>query len=685
VTATFEVWDRANATKLEDILAEDTNGLLQHLEELPSTGKKLNEPGSGSIVVQWDHPAADVLGHGNCLRVYSDEQLVHTFTLSKRLLVETAESDVKQLTVSGEGLLARWREAIVRGWIDGRPVSQERVWNFASPPLDVTAWTDVYNQSWPNSQWGPDKPPEGWPFSITFGTWIWSRAEVDVQPAGSSLFRNEFEVDEASYLVIYAGANSTFDLWLDGVLLNSRDAVKQPDTAGYQKTWHYCVRVSAGSHVVALRGENWPGSISDNPAGVICSAAIVGSDWRISEVLFGSSDDSYNWICVDYPDPDDLPGFTAVEIIQMLLDEAQARTGGLLDGWTVEGHGSFPNIPEFSCRLGDTYLQVLEALAATHIDVAADDEGLVLHVWPKTVGQGETTAVELVEGTHIDYLSRELDDEFYNHVAIIWGEGLTLRTDDDAVTVAGERREKSLAAGQVVTVKAARDIADEFLAAWAYPVEAIVAKIEPVAGSVAGVDFKVGDLLQLAGDEVRCVGIRWDLEESGRLKPLPEFESVSARRQREHQFAVDNMVAKFESPATAPLLDRDLKTIRNGQIQTWQDRYSWSGDIEETLDPDDPEADWQPLRFDSDRRIYAIEVEISGDILDAFGDTTIELARNGTLINGLFNVTLDTSNTRAFSYVFFEYVTPEDKLTVRCIAAGGHIDGTVTIKTAEPI
>lgn len=675
MTATAEIWNRANGTKVAD-LNTTVSGQDWAPVKIERTGKKLNAPGSGSITIPADHPAVDDLGDGNTLRLFDSGTLVHSFTLSRRLEVVTDDEDKKLVTCWGEGLMARWAEATVAPWLSGRPVSADRVWNFASPGLSETGWTAVYTQDWSASVWG-DRTPERWPFGANFGYWIWSRATDPVQPAGTSLFRNRFTLADDATVVFYVAANSTFDFWVDGVLLESEPA-KQPDTFGYMATWRYVVEMSAGNHVVAARVENWAGSVSDNPAGLICSAAEVTSSWTVDDTgIFGSAESSYNWVCKDYPST--FPGFTPIEILQELLDEAQAR--GVLTGWTIDDNsGSYDELEEFAVRVGDSYLKVLEQMSE-YVDIQADDAGLVLNVWPKG-DMGGASGVTVTAGTNLVYKSVEVDDEFYNAVSLVWQEGVETRTDATSISANG-RRETSLRVPNVTNLRAVREIGDRFLDAWATPVESIVADVVPTTSNVLGVDAELGDTLTLDGDTVRVVGLTWTLEEDGTLRAKPELETLSALRQRQQQETLERLIAGFESPSTAPLLGRDLR-ITNGRVRSYEQTWSAAGNINDVL-PTDPDGPWQPWRPESNMRLSGLRLE-AGDSTTATGNTVATIFKNGGELNTLYRATITTSDGLDETHISAgEVITPSDKISVGIITAGGHSEVTATVLLAEPV
>lgn len=674
--AMVEIWDRANGTKLSDTWTVDADLYQRNFDDLKPTGKKMNEIGSGGLVLQADHPAvvSGAAVPGRCARLYSDTSLVHTFTLREadRTRIARRHRD-RTVVLDGEGLLQRWADAVVRPWISGRPISLDRVWNWASPPLNLSGWsstTYLHDRSWL-----PETPewPEAWPVAGSFAGWIFSRADDTDQPVGMSIFRRSFTLASPQTVVFYVSADNTFELWADGTLVE-REPNKRPDKAGFEQTWRYVVEFSAGTHHVGVGVTNWPGQSGTNPAAFLFAAFEV-DDWELGDVLFTSAT-SMGWVCRDYPDP--TPGFTAPQILQMLLSEAQAR--GALAGWSISVHGSHDQLEEFVCRVGTDYLEVIDKLSAW-IDVDCADEGLVLHVWPK--GEGPSSGV-VVDESDITALSDQTDDRFWNAVQGLWAESERWRTNAASIT-ASTRREKSIMLGGVEQRGAVDSILDAWLDANSTPVRSVAASVLDI-DAVAGHDWKVRQTAVVLGETLQCVGLSWTVDRTGELIPHPEFDTVSSLRREARLRAVERMIAQHEAPASAAILNPQTR-IPSGRPSTMEISWSWSDDIEEALNEIDPDKPWQIKRVERSQRLYEFSVEIDlADLPDAFDDTTIELLKNGSVVNGLYNLVLDTTTARATVRIFgYETVTPADRLQVRCVAEGGHVDGAINLRLADPV
>lgn len=682
-----EIWDRANGSKLADIDQLDV-GIQRRVKDLEKTGVKLNEAGSGGFAVMSDHPAVNAFVGGRTVRMYDDDGAhVWSWTIKDVKTVHLADEERQVVTVEGPGLLERFSQGSVYPWNGnlGRPVSIDRVFNWASPPIVWSGSGGVYLQErvFPLAYL-----PEAWPIAAQFGYYINTRAFVPAgaHPVGDTLLRCRYETEEATNVAFYISGDDTFELWCDGVLLE-REPNKQPDNSGNESTWRYVVHHTVGEHVVAIKLTNW--DVSDvssvNPSAVIFSAFPVNSAGIITEEpLFTSSADTFDWEGLDYPST--FPGFTFPQILQMLLDECQDRDELL--GWTISVHGSHDQVPEFACKVGDTLLKVIEAGAASYVDVECDLEGLVLHVYPKGA-LGTATDVEIVEGVNLEYLSESVDDEFFNRVIGIWAEG-TMVVEDAVSIAANEVRPTPLELGSVTDATAVEEILQAHLEANKEPLRSIVAQVVPSPGATAGTDFRPGDTVAQLGhiEDPKCVGVTWTLDDWGTLAS-PEFDHLSAVRAREKLRSVQFKIDRFDSPATAQILAPDLK-IPSGRVQTQSQSWSWTGDIElaRSYERDDPDAPWQPWKPSRQMRIYMFEVAIKyEDLADATGDSVFELHVNGALLDGLLNLTLDTTTHEARKWIspYQGVVTADTEISVACIETGNHVDGSVTVRLADVV
>jgi hypothetical protein len=671
VISTIEVWDRLNTTLITTLTTLDAGERLRSPISI-SAQDRLNEDGALTFSIATDHPEIDELQPFRVVRVLNEDGdyvAAGYITASSKVTIDTPERKIAEFTCPG--LLGQWATSVVDPWIQGRPISTDRVWNWASPTLDLSDWdATIYNVDRPG---GPRAYlPEAWPVPPIFNAWIWTRPS-GTQPLGDCLFRHEFTLPSATDVVFFVAADNTADIWIDGVVI-AQEFVTRPDQSGSKRTWRWVVSLSAGVHHLAILVNNWAGG-ADNPAGLLAAVFEVEPNGSLGEPLFTSAS-SGDWVGVDYPEPK--PGYTAAEILEELLSEAQAR--GELIGWTIDADGSFEEIEEFAVRIGDSYRSVIDALTTGYLDVWADLEGLVLHIVPKDDGRGTTTAVEFVEAENLQYLSVNEDANLVNAVQVIWSEGAFWRTNSSSISTYG-RRAQALTLANITNVRSARAIADQYLAAYSMPLTTYVAQVVPVAGSRGGVDYLTGDTVTLAGEVVRCLGLTFELLPDGGLLAVPEFESQLTARQRERQRAIDRLVAKFDQAATAAILAPEPK-ISSGVATTEVITWSWSGALDNIEDQESP---WQPYRVSRVMRIFGISVEVN-EAPGTGGASTFELLKNGTTINPLYNLALENDDKEASKDIWgYETVSPADRINIRSPFAGKHTNGTVTLRFADPV
>lgn len=672
--ARLEIRDADNDSLLAPMWDVDADGFQRNFDSIPPTGEKLNESGSGGFVLQEDHPAAEHVVPGNVVRVLSDSTPLYSFTITERdhTTISKRQAD-RTIRVKGDDLLERWADSTVDPWIAGRPISADRIWNWAAPRgFDDSSWSTT---SYAQTRILEPKWPEAYPMAPLYAGQLWHHADSSSQPVESGLWRRTFTLASDADVAQFHAADDAANAWTNAVLLN-RHGVVWPDTSGWQKTWREVPPYTAGTHVAAYEAFNFGG-----PAFFMASAFTVVNG-VLDEPVYSTGDGFWKWYD---PSGGPKPGFTAPEIVDMLLDEAQGR--GELLGWTITVHGTHPNIEEFSVRVGTNYRDVLDQISTVHCDIAADPEGLELHLWPKG-DRGSTTAVS-VTSDQITVLQQIDTAEICNSVQGLWADG-SRRISRTPHPILGVRS-RSQQLGTFTDPVAVDNWLELYLDAWESPAPSIVGDIRDLTGAEAGVDYKVGDTLELNGVDVLCVGITWTVDRSGELVPHPEFDSLVGLRRRELTRSLDRMTSTFASPASASLLSSQ-PILLSGHPATQEWTWSWADDIEGALNEVDPEKPWQVKRAERTQRIYKIAIEIdAADLPDAFGDTKVRFLKNGTTINSLYDVTLTTAVARAETLVWgYEVITAADAIQPQVLdvggsVGGGHVDGTITMGLADPV
>jgi hypothetical protein len=167
---------------------------------------------------------------------------------------------------------------------------------FPPPPLYNE---DVVSVAYDDSWWGSavqleqgqgsangPRPgaPASWPDPLAW--WVWSTMGSTVRDpvdSGTSYFRQTFSVGGTTTATIYATADNVFDLYLDGVqVLSSGASQLYNGRPAWQYTFQVTVSLSAGDHLIAIRGRNVPqyheyeAVGSPNPAGLIAAVIAEG-------------------------------------------------------------------------------------------------------------------------------------------------------------------------------------------------------------------------------------------------------------------------------------------------------------------------------------------------------------------------------------------------------------------------
>lgn len=204
---------------------------------------------------------------------------------------------------------------------------------------------------------------------------------------------------------------------------------------------------------------------------------------------------------------------------------------------------------------------------------------------------------------------------------------------------------------------------------------------QPGSGPVPGVDFGVGDTISVAGEQLRCVDIRKQLDVSTGdwLPPQPVFSTPTNIRLLQADRAFDRLIALQAGGAPdasvhPSALVLPMEPMQSQRVITW----SWY----DSADPGSREVlndntRWHTERVNEAARVTAITV--TADWAGATGNTILELHRNGSLWNGLFNVTLPaTSGGFDWRIVWmwgYQTLDEGDEVSIRVSSNGQHRQG----------
>lgn len=371
----------------------------------------LSDVGFGSVSLANDDANLAAITYGHYVQFKLDGTA--RFLMQVENIDTVAISDNEEAgevtKISGRSHLAQWEGAVVDppNGLDGLPTTGDRVFNYASPELDISGWAaavQVYQQGtypplFPPDGWFGD--PTGWPDPS--GYFIWSRAynSMTGQPVGKSYFAKDITVSAGVHSIYIAGDNG-YRLWIDGVMVAEVEADITEGGAGtgegYQLLKRADLYLDAGVHRFAIEGHNLDDFVdmTDSIAGVLFAMYDHATATGLDNALIARSNNT--WKTVDYPaNP---PGFTVGKVIRILLEDAQAD--GELAGWslgftdTLDSDGvAWPTNQAWSFPVGTDLLTVLRQLGETDIDFEADPTSLTLDAWligTKGVAEGAETA-----------------------------------------------------------------------------------------------------------------------------------------------------------------------------------------------------------------------------------------------------------------------------------------------------
>lgn len=321
--------------------------------------------------------------------------------------------EVDEKTVaSGRGTLAIWEEALILSvlGVDRLGFSDTRLFSFASPDLDISAWTAVQSRAQsidPDVDPGSHNTvPQRWPDPGALKIWMtWPIGDRpatpgDVYAGAAGTFSVTPAAGTGTYRV-FATADDGFEVWIDGeYVLGETTPLIWNETATTE------VVLDAGPHTIRMKGTNlaFPDP-SDNVAWMMCTVMETTDGGATLGAVVAHTDAS--WVGVGYPAVP--PGFSPGAILRLLLAEAQARGAlvGVTLGFTdfLDSAGvAWPITSDVAFQVGSDMLTAIKQLCETYMDVAMDPAGLRLDAW---ASRGGVTAVTLTPTVNVTELHHD--------------------------------------------------------------------------------------------------------------------------------------------------------------------------------------------------------------------------------------------------------------------------------------
>jgi hypothetical protein len=370
---------------------------------------RLNEAGSGSMTLANDDPDLADIHDGDLVRF----ELYGTATMSwfvadRERTTAAVGEELEQVTkLSGPAHVSLLAQSLVY------PVRAPIVW----PPPDsralegvpieedrIFAWSAI---GYPDSTWGApeiylvdphEATPAWWGLCDAWppgnAHWIWAPGYTQLlAPGGSCYFRRQFDLAEPTKVILYAAADDSLQLWLDGALVINRD--EWFNTAADIQT--VTVDLDAGTHCIAARAHNSEAGPVDgiNPAAFICAVYAIDTNGTVASAPFLVSDD--DWKMLAYPS--EPPTITPGQVALTVLGEANQRRGhpviSAAFSADVDSDGNpWERAGEISTKVGTDLLTFFRELAATYVDFWMEPGSYTLHLWNKD-RRGVTRTVNL--------------------------------------------------------------------------------------------------------------------------------------------------------------------------------------------------------------------------------------------------------------------------------------------------
>jgi hypothetical protein len=487
--------------------------------------EKMDDVGGGAFTLSLDADDAALLDYGQIVRCKIGATTVFGWTIEELERVQVAPNGRagRVVRAAGRGLLALWEDAIVYPELgEGSNLSgPDRLFNFASSDFDDSAWAAVTTSAgptvtaWPDTTtqviWGPGYP-----------------AYVGSTPVGECYFRKTFTVAAEGTYRVFCTADDGLDVYVDGVLVFS-----EVRAFLWQETKYVDVFLEAGTHTIAIRGENITRPDATSNAAWVKAAVyeLLSGGGAIGTAPVVQTDGTWKGLAY----PANPPGFTPGEVIEILLSEAEARgcLAGLTLGFTasVDSEGTpWASTPDIKFPIGTDYLSVLRQLAEVFCSFRMNPTTLELDAFI-SLGVDRSATVSLAAGISLGVLQHRGSAAALTNVLLArhpsgaWRE----RTSAPSITAWG-RREAPLSAGAQSSAQIRR-LSDATFGEFAQPAVAVTAGAEPLPGLIPWVDYEVGDWISAPDEDgapadYRVRSVSASRDRAGHPVYVPELGTV---------------------------------------------------------------------------------------------------------------------------------------------------------------
>jgi hypothetical protein len=366
-----------------------------------------NTPGAGSVDIsryddiEDDHPGVWAPGNQIIISVGSLDVFRIVFDTEPGYRIET--SGQRTDSWAGLGALGILNTGMVEpeyGWraeaTDQRSFdygSNPTLANWVVPSEWVTPVGKPVRKSW---RWTYKKHhyPKGFP---TKGAqWLWYRNPDSKSSANEvCYFRRSFTLTQARRVKFWVCGDDTLEFQLDG------EVRLTAGPGGWKKASTFVMNLSAGTHYVAAKVSNNPGSTGNqNRSGFLCAIARLDGDGEVTKWIDRSSPS--NWLIRRQRST--APGWHAAQVVLQLAEEQRLRGcashSGLTYGFTSSRDSAsvgWVDRQERSLAVGTLGLDWLQQIQETGLDVAMSPS-LRLYLWRRR-GTDRSNTIRLDQGT----------------------------------------------------------------------------------------------------------------------------------------------------------------------------------------------------------------------------------------------------------------------------------------------
>lgn len=552
-----------------------------------------------------------------------------------------------------------------------------RYFNPASFDFDASSWpaaTELKQQDDPATPWSG--APKNYPDPLA----KWIGAAGDDVPGVAPGYRwvvKEFTLADAAEVRFFLTADDGFVPYLDG---DRRPA--EQGVGLWNATRYFDAKLDAGTHRLAARVVNFPRPDPTlNVAGFILSGIELLDGGDTLGAVFVRTDSTWKLLA----DPASEPGMTPGKILEVLVDEAQAR--GTLPGLSLsfdadlDSNGDpWPGEIDFAFPVMQSLLELTAKLAAEGVvEIELDAGSSTLHAWPSR-GTDLSGTVSVSVAVDIADLEETTTGPGKNVVLAETSEERFVETVDAAAVALYGRDEVGLSLGAAPSDEAGDRQALAYLAANALPKEAfgdVAVEITPTS-PVPFVDYSVGDEVTIAGAGRRVLAIGVRTDNAGNVRYSLD---VGDKILRSPEQRLARAIAAMNPGSGGGNFDAVAPSSADGTLETWGDPTDAGGGT----------ASGEVLSWTSFGYVIApassgvAEALIGGESVRVVfnltaavtGATTIEVHVNGTSIG---SVTITSGTTRAEA-TFTSTVAAGDLLEIYGSAVGtGNTVGTVQVE-----